>query len=271
MTSQSSQLLGPRIAPLPLGRAPWTHLVGRNLIVYRRDWVVFVTGFLEPLLYLLSIGVGIQQLVGDFRVGGEVVSYTEFVAPAMLATSAMNGALFDTTFGVFFKLRYEKVYDSVLATPLTPRHVATGELVFALMRAAVYALAFVLIMTAMGLVSSWWALLAPAAAVLIGWAFGGAGMALTTWMRSWQDFDFITLAILPMFLFSATFFPLDRYPDGVQWVVQVTPLYQGVVLCRGLTTGVLTWGTAVAVVYLVALGGAGLAVASRRFGALLLR
>ena len=101
---------------------------------------------------------------------------------------------------------------------------------------------FVVVMAALDLVSSWWALLALPAAMLIGYAFGGAGMALTTWMRSWQDFDFITLAILPMFLFSATFFPLERYPDGVQWVVQATPLYQGVVLCRGLSTGALTCG-----------------------------
>jgi lipooligosaccharide transport system permease protein len=247
-------------------------LVERNVVVYRRDWVIFVTGFLEPLLYLLSIGIGIEQLVGEFVLpDGRAVSYTEFVAPAMLAASAMNGALFDTTFGVFFKLKYEKVYDGVLATPLRPRDVAIGELVFALMRASLYAVAFVAVMAALGLVSSWWALLAAPAAVLIGFAFGGAGMALTTWMRSWQDFDFITLAILPMFLFSATFFPLERYPGAMQWVVQATPLYQGVVLCRGLSTGALGWDMCVAVVYLLALGSLGLAVASRRFGQLLLR
>ncbi len=262
----------PRILPLPGGRWPAWPLVERNLVVYRRDWVVFVTGFLEPLLYLLSIGVGVEQLVGRFELpDGRAVSYTEFVAPAMLATSAMNGALFDTTVGVFFKLKYEKVYDGVLSTPLRPRDVAGGELVFALMRAAVYAFAFVAVMVALGLVSSWWALLAAPAAVLIGFAFGGAGMALTTWMRSWQDFDFITLAILPMFLFSATFFPLERYPEVLQWVVQATPLYQGVVLCRGLSTGVITADMAVAVVYLLALGSLGLGVASRRFGRLLLR
>jgi lipooligosaccharide transport system permease protein len=262
----------PRILPLPGSGWPAWPLVERNLVVYRRDWVVFVTGFLEPLLYLLSIGVGVEQLVGRFELpNGRAVSYTEFVAPAMLATSAMNGALFDTTFGVFFKLKYEKVYDGVLSTPLRPRDVAGGELVFALMRAAVYAVAFVAVMVALGLVSSWWALLAAPAAVLIGFAFGGAGMALTTWMRSWQDFDFITLAILPMFLFSATFFPLERYPEVLQWVVQATPLYQGVVLCRGLSTGVITADMAVAVVYLLALGSLGLAVASRRFGRLLLR
>ena len=261
-----------RVIPRPLGRFAARHLVDRNLRVYRRDWLLFVSGFLEPLLYLLSIGIGIQQLVGDFTLpDGTQVSYTEFVAPAMLAASAMNGSLFDATFGVFFKLKYEKVYDAVLATPLRPVDVAVGELVWSLLRAALYAVMFVAVMAALGLTSSWWTVLAPLAAVVIGYAFAGAGMALTTWMRSWQDFDFITLAVLPMFLFSATFFPLDRYPDGVQWLVQLTPLYHGVVLCRDLTTGVLEPRMLVAVAYLLGMGTVGLLVASRRIGALLLK
>lgn len=270
-----SDLLAPgaaRVVPQPLGRFASRHLVDRNYRVYRRDWLVFITGFLEPLLYLLSIGIGIQQLVGDFTLAdGTRVSYTEFVAPAMLAASAMNGSLFDATFGVFFKLKYEKVYDAVLATPLRPVDVAIGELVWSLLRGALYAGAFVAVMAALGLTGSWWTILAPVAAVVIGYAFAGAGMALTTWMRTWQDFDFITLAVLPMFLFSATFFPLDRYPDGVQWLVQLTPLYHGVVLCRGLTTGALGAEMLVAVAYLLAMGSVGLLVASRRIGALLLR
>ncbi|MDQ3105796.1 MAG: ABC transporter permease [Actinomycetota bacterium] len=232
---------------------------------------MFLTGFLEPLLYLLSIGIGIEQLVGEFRIGGDVVSYTEFVAPAMLAASAMNGSLFDATFGVFFKLKYEKFYDSVLATPLQPVDVVVGELVWSLLRGGLYACMFVVVMASLGLTRSWWTLLAAPAAVVIGYAFAGAGMALTTWMRSWQDFDFITLAVLPMFLFSATFFPLERYPDGAEWLVQATPLYHGVVLCRGLTTGALGTEMLLAVAYLLVMGSVGLLVASRRFGTLLLR
>lgn len=265
-------VLGPRVVPVRVASAPLWHLVGRNVTVYRRDWVVFVTGFFEPLLYLLSIGIGIEQLVGEFRLpNGQVVSYTQFVAPAMLATSAMNGSLFDTTFGVFFKLKYQKIYDAVLATPLRPRDVAAGELVWALLRSGFYAAMFVAVMAVLGLTSSWWALAAVPAAILIGFGFGAVGMALTTWMRTWQDFDFITLTVLPMFLFSATFFPLERYPDGVQWVVQATPLYQGVVLCRGLVAGSFSADMLTAVCYLLGMGAVGLAVASRRFSLLLLR
>ena len=90
-------------------------------------------------------------------------------------------------------------------------------------------------MVAMGLVDSWWALLALPAALLIGFAFAGAGMALTTFMKSWQDFEYVQLAIMPMFLFSATFFPVTTYDGLLRWVVEVTPLYRGVVLCRELT------------------------------------
>ena len=95
-------------------------------------------------------------------------------------------------------------------------------------------------------------------------------MALTTYMRSWQDFEYVTLATLPLFLFSATFFPLSAFPTAVQWVVEVTPLYRGVVLVRELTTGVVTWESAVSVVYLVAMGLVGLVIVGRRLDKLLL-
>ncbi len=124
-------------------------------------------------------------------------------------------------------------------------------------------------MVAMGLVGSWWAVLAWPATWLIGLAFAGAGMALTTFMTSWQDFEYIQLAVLPMFLFSATFFPVTAFDGPLRWVVEATPLYRGVALVRELTTGALTTGSLVSVVYLVAMGAAGLAVASRRFDKLL--
>lgn len=125
-------------------------------------------------------------------------------------------------------------------------------------------------MLAMGLVSSWWAVLVVPAALLIGAAFGAVCMALTTWMRSWQDFELVTLATLPMFLFSATFFPVSAYPGAVRWVVEATPLYRGVVLCRELTTGAVTWASAVSVVYLLVMVVVGLLLCRRRLDSLLL-
>jgi lipooligosaccharide transport system permease protein len=107
--------------------------------------------------------------------------------------------------------------------------------------------------------------------LLIGFAFAGAGMAATTFMRSWQHFEFVTLATLPMFLFSTTFYPLSVYPRAIRPVIECTPLYQGIALLRGLTLGFAGAGLLWHALYLAAVGAAGLAVASRRIGKLLLR
>jgi len=247
-------------------------LVERNLLVYRRGWLVIVSGFFEPLFYLLSIGLGLGALVGGIAIDdGRVVSYTAFAAPALLASSAMNGAIYDSTFNVFFKLNYAKTYDAILATPVGVGDVALGEIAWALIRGSIYAAVFLLVMLAMGLVLSPWAVLALPAAVLIGFAFAGVGMAATSFMRTWQDFDLIQLAILPLFLFSATFYPVDAYPDAIRLLVQLTPLYHGVEMVRSLTTGSVDVGILVHVAYLATMGLAGLAITSRRLERLLLK
>lgn len=260
-----------RAVPVPAGAGMARMLVERNLRVYRRGWLLLVSGFFEPVFYLFSLGVGLGALVGDVDAGGgQRVPYAVFVAPAMLATSAMNGAVFDSTLNVFFKLKYARLYDSVLATPLGPRDVAVGEIAWAQTRGALYALMFMVVMAAAGLLRSWWALLALPATLLVGLAFAAVGMALTTWMRSWQDFDLVQLAVLPMFLFSATFYPLSTYPESVRWVVQALPLYHAVELVRGLCLGVLDPTMLGHVAYLVLMGLVGLVVAARRLERLLL-
>lgn len=264
--------LATRVLPtLPARSMGGWKLVQRNYLVYRHAWKVFLTGFLEPVFYLFSIGIGINQLVDEFRVGGQAVTYIAFVAPAMLAASAMNGAVFDSTYNIFFRLKWAKLYETVLTTPMRPRDIAAGEITWALLRGGIYSAGFLLVMLGMGLISSWWALLALPATLLVGYAFAGVGMALTTFMRSWQDFEFVQLAILPMFLFSATFFPLSVYPTAAQWAIELTPLYRAVVLCRELVTGAVGWGSLASVLYLAAMGSLGLYVASRRLGHLLLK
>lgn len=255
----------------PLGPAEATGLlVYRNFLVYRRGWWIFVTGFLEPLFYLFSIGIGVGKLIHGFEYHGEEIAYRDFVAPGMIATSAMNGTLLDATFNFFFKLKHNKLYDQILATPMTTMDVARGELTWSLLRGGVYSAVFLLIMLALGLVHSWWAVLVLPAALLIGLAFGAIGMALTSWMRSWQDFEYITLFTMPMFLFSATFFPITAFPGWLRWVVECTPLYRGVALCRELSTGVVTWASPVSVAYLLAMGVLGLVLVDRRLDKLLL-
>jgi lipooligosaccharide transport system permease protein len=245
-------------------------VVERNARTYVRMWPAFLSGFLEPVFYLFSIGIGVGALVGDLPgPGGRPVAYDVFVAPAMLATSAMNGTVFDTTFNFFFKFKYAKTFDGMLATPLGVRDIVRGEVTWALLRALMYATVFLATMWAMDLIPSAWAVLALPAALLIGFGFAGAGMGLTTFMRSFVDFDYVQLAIVPLFLFSATFFPLSEYPASLAWVVRLSPLYQGVALERALILGDPSPVLLVHAAYLAVMGWIGLRVAGRRLGALL--
>jgi lipooligosaccharide transport system permease protein len=266
-------------APAPIGRVlPAAvlprrplHIVERNALAYRRMWYVFVAGFAEPVFYLLSIGIGVGKLVGDLHgPGGEVVTYQQFVAPALLAVAAMNGSIFDTTFNFFVKYKYMKTYDAILATPLSARDVAAGEVAWALIRGAVYSTVFLLTMLFFDdLVQSWWAVLAVPTALLIGFAFAGAGLAATTFMRSFVDFDYVNLAMVPLFLFSATFFPISRYPEVLGWIVRCTPLYQGVVIERALVLGHVDWTLLLHAAYLAIMGFVGMRIAARRINFLL--
>jgi len=246
-------------------------LIERHARAYRRAWLVFISGIFEPLFYLLSVGLGLGVLVGKVPgPGGQLIPYREFVAPGLLAVSSMNGAMYDSTFNVFFRLKYAKLYDAVLATPMRPAQVALGEIGWALIRGTIYAVAFTLVMLALDLVRSPWAVLDVPVAVLIGFAFAAIGMTGTTYMKSWQDFDYVILASMPLFLLSATFYPLSVYPRPAQVVIECTPLYQGVVLLRDLTAGVVGPGLLWRAAYLAALGVAGLYASGRRIGKLLL-
>jgi lipooligosaccharide transport system permease protein len=255
-----------------LGSRRARFLVERNIYVYRRTWIVILSGFFEPLFYLGSIGFGLGALVGTVNgPGGLPISYQLFVAPALLASAAMNGAIAEGTFNFFFKLRYNKTFDAILATPLSAGDVAVGELIWALIRGGIYAIAFLLVMVVLGLAVSPWVLLTVPAALLIGFAFGAVAMAATSFMRTWQDFDLVNLVILPMFLFSGTFYPIDAYPEALRVFVQLTPLYQGVDLLRSLAVGHLDPVLLVHVAYLALMGIAGLYLVSRRLDKLLLK
>ena len=257
-----------RILPvLPFGGRRAGRLVERNLWVYRHSWLIIFSGFFEPLFYLLGIGFGLGRLIGDV----DGLTYAQFVAPALLATAAMNGAIYDSTFNMFFKLKYAKTYDAVLSTPLGVGDVAVGEVTWALIRGTLYALGFIVVIFVLGLALSPWALLAVPAAMLIGFAAAAIGTSCTTFIRKWQDFDMVFVVTLPLFLFSATFFPISAYPEAIRVVVELTPLYRGVHLIRGLTTGAIEPTMLIDVAYLVVLGLIGLAIVSRRLRFLLLK
>lgn len=237
---------------------------------YRHAWMILVSGFFEPLLYLLSVQVGFAALVGDITVDGITYPYAQFVAPGLLAASAMNGAIFDATGNVFEKLRHTKLYDTVLATPMTASDVAVGEILGAVGRAGIYSIAFVITMWILGLVGSPMIVLAIPVCLLIGFAFAAVGMAYTTYMRTWSDLEYVNAVTLPLLLFSATFYPVSSY-GGWAWLVQLSPLYHGVVVIRGCNIGQLEWSMLANLAVLVAVAFAGLAVTSRRIEGLLLR
>lgn len=264
-------MLLPRLAGVQAAGRRAASVAERNFTSLRWVyWLLMLSGLLEPVLYLVSIGIGVGALVGDLTLpGGAVVDYPVFIAPAMLAASAMNGALAESLFHFFGKMKYAKLYDGILATPVRPIEIAVGELGWAMSRGSAYSASFLALMVWLDLTTTARAVLAFPAAVLVGFAFGGLGMALATFMRSWQAFDLMMSVQFALFLFSGTFVPVTEYPAAVRWLVEVTPLYRSVDLIRGITAGQVGWWQLLDVLYLVAVSGLGLLVAGRRMGRLL--
>lgn len=234
------------------------------------NWLVVVSGFFEPIFYLLSLGIGLGALVGTVQSGGQDIPYAAFIAPALLAVAAMNGAVYDSTWNVFFKMQYAKLYEGMLATSLGPLDVALGEISLALLRGGFYASGFLIVMQALGLNLSWWAILALPAVLLIAFGFASLGMAITSYMKTFQQMDWVNFILLPMFLFSATFYPLTVYPEWIQWIIQALPLWHGVELVRGLTTGAVELGLLWHVLYYLVMIAIGLVFTTKRLRALFL-
>ncbi|MEZ5218524.1 MAG: ABC transporter permease [Ilumatobacteraceae bacterium] len=257
------------IPPAVLAARRPQRMLERQWIINRRGgWMIVLSGFFEPLFYLLSIRTGFGSLVGDVTDGGRTFTYAEFVAPALFASSAMNGAVYEAT-NVFFKLKYEKTYDAVLATPMTSGDVALGEMLYSMLRGTLYSMAFLLTMWVLGMTGSVWSLAMVPVAALISFAFSAVAIAGTTYMRTWADFEFIPSLLLPMFLFSATFYPLSSYGD-YRWAAQLSPLYHGVAVVRGLNQGELAWSYVGHLGVLAAMGLVGLSLTARRIDRLLL-
>ena len=241
-------------------------------VIKNQSWMILVSGFFEPVFYLLAMGIGMGGLVGEVSgPGGEPTTYAAYIAPALLATSAMNGAIYDSTWNVFFKLRHAKLYQAMLQTSLGPLDVALGEILMALFRGFVYALGFLGVLAVMGLVTSWWSLAMVPVAVLIAFGFAALGMGATSFMTTFQQLDVVNFVMLPMFLFSATLYPISVYPEPIQWFVMAMPLWHGVELMRQLSVGHLTGMTLVHVLYFVGMTGIGLWLTTVRLRKLFLR
>lgn len=248
-------------------------VVERSYIAFKSSaWLAVVSGFLEPVLYLFSFGYGVGKFVGTIDGGtGTLVSYAAYIAPGLLATSAMNGAVYDSTWNVFFKLHESRLYHGMLATSLGPLDVALGEIAWALLRGLVYAVGFMAVVTPLGLIPSWWGVLAIPAAVLIAFGFASLGMAITSYFTTFQQMGLVNTALLPMFLFSGAFYPLTVFPGWVQGIIKALPLSQAIELIRGLTLGQVNIGLLSHVLYFLAMIACGLFFTTRRLNALFMR
>jgi lipooligosaccharide transport system permease protein len=268
------------IAERQANRIGAKHYAGRSHVILERslvalkssNWFPVVSGFLEPLLYLFSFGYGVGSLIGDIQVSnGEVVSYAMFIAPGLLATSAMNGAIYDSTWNVYFKLHEGKIYHGMLATSLGPLDVALGEILTALIRGFAYAVGFMAVATPMGLIPSWWGVLAIPAAVLIAFGFASIGMAITSYFKSYQQMGLINISLLPIFLFSGSFYPLSVFPDWAQIIIKTLPLWHAIEMIRNLSLGIINLTLLGHVAYFLVMIFVGLFFTTRRLNALFMR
>lgn len=211
----------------------------RNFGVYRKTWAIsFLPPLLEPVLYILAFGLGLARLVGELQVAGDTVSYTVFIAPALVAVAVMYNAFFETTYNSFVRMYYQKTFDALLATPLNLEEVILGEMAWAATKSLIAAGLMGSVLTLFGLFSFPSALLLLPLALLGGLVFAGLGMVCTALVPNIEVFNIpIFLMITPMFLFSGTFFPLEQLPVWAQAVAQLLPLTHLVALARQAALG----------------------------------
>jgi lipooligosaccharide transport system permease protein len=236
------------------------------LTAYRRVWRGSVgTTVLNPVLYLSALGVGLGTIVN--RGQGLGVPYLDFVSPGILASTAMMVASFESAYAVMAAIRWTRQFHAMLATPLGIRDVVFGHQLYAATRVAIASGIYLVVIAAFGAVHSWLAILAFPAAVLLGLSFSAPITALAGRMETDQGFNAIfRFGITPMFLFSGTFFPISRLPQGIRELAWLTPTWHGVDLIRHLTLGGAgLWASLGHVAYLGLWAATGLWLANRTF------
>ena len=231
---------------------------------YKRVWRgTAVTSVVTPVVYLLALGVGLGVFVDRSTDLPDGISYLEFVAPGLLAATAMQLATFESTWPVLSAIKWDRQYHAMLATPLRVRDIVVGHQSFVAARLLMTATVYLVVITAFGAVESPLGILAIPVAVLVGLAFSAP---IAAWAaRSETEVSFVAIfrfVILPMFLFSGTFFPIAELPAPLEAIAYLTPLWHGVTLCRDLTLGdVALWSGLLHLGYLLAWVAAGLAAA----------
>ena len=243
-------------------------VVQRNALVYRRIWRGSVfTSFLQPTLFLLALGLGLGAMIdtaGAALPAG--ATYAQFLAPGLLAASAMQAATFESTYPVLGKMVWFRNYEAIAATPMRVRDLVLGELAWMAIRLTTTAAAFVGVMIAFGIPRSPLVILAIPAAVLTGLAFAAPIVAYAATLKSSNTFNVLfRFVITPLFLFSGVFFPVSRLPRPLELAAWLTPLFHGVELVRGLVLDAVTPWWPVHVVFLGTFVAAGCAIAQWTF------
>ncbi len=217
----------------------------RNATIFRKYWkTIMLPNLFEPLLYLVALGLGLGAFIREGGING--LTYTQYVAPGLLASNAMFAASFESTFNTFIRLKIGRIYDAIVTTPVNAEDIVAGEYLWAGTRAALYGTGFLGVITALGflfspealLVSSFWALLIPPVLLLVGIMFSVMGTLFTSLISSIDLYAYyFTLVVTPLFLFSGIFFPVEDFPAPVPQIAWLTPLYHAVNLCRALAVG----------------------------------
>ena len=270
MTATLPTGTAPVLPPSPSGLA----LVGRAVdfwrVQFRRTWKgTWATTVLTPIGFLAAMGLGLGSIVDSeaqaSTLGG--VDYLDFIAPGLLAASIMQQATFESSYPVLGAIKWARQYHAQLATPLRVRDALAGHLLWVAARLTISAAVFLVIMGLFGTLHSWWALLCLPAAVLTGMAFAPAIFGYSATLETDSGFALLfRFVIMPMFLFSGTFFPVSQLPDWLEPLAYAVPLWHGVELCRDLALGTVSWGSSLGhVAYLLLWVAGGFAFALRTF------
>lgn len=210
-------------------------IFARHMLVFRKIWFSNVMyNFIEPLLYLTAMGYGLGSFVRDI----DGLAYIQYIAPGMVASSAMFAASFECTYGSFIRLHYQKTFHTMLAGPVTVRDIVIGDILYGTFKSLVFGVVILVVIAALGQVQSWWALLVPVFLVIPGLAFSLLAICYTGLIETIDKFNYyITLFLTPAYLFSGVFFPISSMPGWAQVVAWFNPIFHSVEVCRAMVLG----------------------------------
>lgn len=210
-------------------------IFARHMAVFRKIWFTNIMfNFIEPLLYLTAMGYGLGTFVQDM----EGMTYLQYIAPGMVASSAMFAASFECTYGSFIRLHYQKTFQAMLAGPVTVRDIVAGDIMYATFKSMVFGLVILTVISGLGQVQSWWALFIPLFLVIPGLTFSLLAICYTGITANIDNFNYyITLFLTPAYLFSGVFFPINSMPGWVEAVAWINPIFHSVEVCRAMALG----------------------------------